>query len=136
MGTESRWNGVINFTPPVAAAVLRGTEYDVSTPSTRDFMLLTEREDSLADEEGWEVRRTRTMVMGVRSAHEYNFQGTFMAGQLQALLNLLNTKNALPASFPGFIQRLTEDGDLSRLYVREGQVHEVPATISWPGWEY
>lgn len=136
MGIESTWDGSIDFRPAFSIKELKGTIYENPQFEAFEFALITQRDDEyVADEDGWEVRKTRIRVVGIRAAYENNFRGYNMQTQIQAFIDTLKGKRVMPTRFYGYIEKLTEDGGLSRFYVRDGVVHEVEATISYPGWE-
>lgn len=132
MGMLSTWDGFIEFQPPFSATILKGSPYE---SGGFEFSFITHRDDeTVPDEGGWEIRKTRILVMGVKATSEHDFRGYNIPAQIQSLLDFL-VSQGVTVECSGYIEKLAEDGERSRLYVRDGQVHEVMATISWPGWE-
>lgn len=135
MGIESTWDGTIDFDPPFLASLLKGSAYEAPRKDAFQFTLITKHDSEyIKDEDGWEIRKTRVRVTGIKPSYDQNFKGYDMRFQIQSFLDLIESRQGA-VRCRGYIEKLTEIGELSRFYVRDGMVYEVEATISWPGWE-
>lgn len=137
MGTVSSWDGGLRFRPEVPASLLTGSQYDLNVRrrTELDFKFIVEEQcEESTDTEGWQVTRTRKMILGVEPAC-LSFKGYSMATHIQEFLDFLKIEKRLTPSIYGYIEKITEYGEHSRIYVRDGLTIEVEATITYPGWE-